>query len=148
MKWFKFTYRQSGGLQECPYFKRTVLQVGKFSLRLHEWYADDDHRHMHDHPHWFVTLVLKGGYVDVSDDGLDVLRMGSVRFRRADHAHMVTEVVPGTITLLLTGPSIRRWGFWVKGKLIGRDKYFVVHGHHPCDPTEDPVRIKPGGERL
>lgn len=148
MKWFGFTWRQNGGLEECPYFRRTVLRLGNYSIRLHEWLADDDTRHFHDHPHWFLTIVLKGGYTDRSNEGLDVLRAGSVRLRAADYAHAVTEVRRGTITLLITGPSTRRWGFWVKGKLIKRDKYFAVHGHHPCDPTGEPVRLKPGGKRI
>ena len=92
--------------------------------------------------------MLKGGYTDVSEDGRDHLGFLSCRFRRSDFAHVVTEVVPGTITFLITGPSTRRWGFWVGGKLIKRDKYFAVHGHHPCDPVDEPVRLKPGGERI
>lgn len=145
---FYFLWRQPGGLDECPYFKRTVLGFRKWSVRVHEWYADDDTRHMHDHPHWFWTFVVRGGYTDVSNDGKDRLKCGSMRFRPADYAHSVTEVVPGTITILVTGPSTRRWGFWVGGKLIKRDKYFAVHGHHPCDSHDEPVRLKPGGERI
>lgn len=148
MKWFRFIWRQPGGLDECPYFRRTVLQLGPVSFRIHEWYADDDTRHMHDHPHWFWTLVLRGGYVDVSPEGEDHLLAGSARFRPAEYRHSVTKVKPGTITLLVTGPSTRRWGFWVGDKLIKRDKYFAVHGHHPCDPTGEPVRLKPGGARI
>ena len=143
-----FTWRQPGGLDECPYFRRTVLSFGRFSIRIHEWYDDDDTRHMHDHPHWFWTIVLKGGYVDVSPTGKDRLKFFSSRFRPADYRHSVTEVVPGTVTFLITGPSARRWGFWVGEKLIKRDKYFAVYGHHPCDPADKAVRLKPGGKRI
>ena len=145
---FYFLWRQPGGLDECPYFKRTVLGFRNWSVRVHEWYADDDTRNMHDHPHWFWTIVLRGGYTDVSANGEDRMRFGSIRFRRADYAHAVTKVIPGSITVLVTGPSTRRWGFWVNGKLIKRDKYFAVHGHHPCDSGDAPVRLKPGGARI
>ena len=148
MKWFGFTWRQPGGLDECPYFRRTVLRFGNYSIRVHEWYADDDSRHHHDHPNWFWTLVIKGGYTDKSENGVDVLRFGSLRYRPAEYAHAVTEVIPGTISLLFAGPHKRRWGFWVDGKLIKRDRYFAVHGHHPCDPEDKPVRLRPGGERI
>lgn len=147
-RFFGFTWRQPGGLDECPYFRRTVLKIGPMSFRVHEWYADDDSRHHHDHPHWFVTAVLKGAYTDVTEHGEEHMSVGSVRFRPAEHRHAVTNVVPGTITFLVTGPSVRRWGFWVKNKLIKRDKYFAVHGHHPCDPVDPPVRMKPGGVRI
>ena len=146
---FVFIWRQPGGLSECPYFHRTVFgfQNG-WTVRIHEWHADDDARHMHDHPQWFWTFIVKGGYTDRSEDGDARLGPGAIRYRPASYRHSVIDVVPGTITVLLTGRPSRRWGFWVKNKLIKRDKYFAVHGHHPCDPAEQPVRLKPGGARI
>lgn len=137
------------GLAECPYLRRWVLDFGPFALRLHRWTASDDSRAFHDHPWWFVTVVLWGGYIDVSPEGRDRLGLGSVRFRPAEHRHTVeVEHVP-TWTLLVTGRPSRRWGFWVDGeKLIKRDKYFAEHGHHPCAPSAAPVRMKPNGERI
>lgn len=44
----KIIWRQPGGLTECPYFRRTVIDFGLFSIRIHEWYSDDDHRAYHD----------------------------------------------------------------------------------------------------
>ena len=135
------------GLPECPYLKRWVLDVGPFAVRLHRWTASDDARAFHDHPWWFLTLVLWGGYTDVSPQGRDRLTMGSVRFRSAAHRHTV-EVDRTTWTLLLTGRATRRWGFWVGDKLVKRDKYFATLGHHPCAPSSAPVRMKPSGERI
>ena len=146
---FIFIWRQAGGLSECPYFRRTIASLFGYSIRVHEWYADDDTRHFHDHPQWFWTLILRGGYTDVSPDGEDRLRFGSIRYRPADYAHAVTDVIPKTVSVLLAGKPVRRWGFWVDGKLIKRDKYFATKGHHPCDPVNDePVRLKPHGERI
>ena len=143
----KFAWNQPGGLPECPYFLFSGISFKWFSIRSHLWHSDDDARAYHDHPHWFLTIVLRGGYTDVSPNGRDVLRFLSVRFRRADYKHSVQEVIPETRTLLLCGPSKRRWGFWIGDKLIKRDKYFVTHGHHPCDPLQSPVRMRPDGSR-
>lgn len=162
MKFFpKIIWRQPGGLSECPYFHRTIIDFGLFSIRIHEWHSDDDHRAYHDHPYWFWTFVLKGGYTDVSPSvlmagnievkakNLDILRAGSFRFRVAEFKHSVQDVIPGTITFLITGKPFRRWGFWVNGKLIKRDKYFATMGHHPCDPYQlEGVRTKPDGTRI
>lgn len=148
MKWFSFAWRIPGGLKECPYFHLSMIKFFGYSIRIHEWHADDDLRHMHDHPTWFWTLVLKGGYTDRSESGDDVMRPGSLRFRPAEYKHSVADVVPGTITLLLFGRPQRRWGFWVSEKLIKRDKYFAEHGHHPCDHGHVPVRIRPDGSRI
>lgn len=143
-----FTLGQQVGLPTCPYLKRWVADFGWFSIRLHRWQSSDDDRAFHDHPWWFITLVLRGSYVDVSPRGRDRLTAGSIRFRLAEHQHTAEVERPGTWTLLITGPTKRRWGFWVNGKLIRRDKYFAVHGHHPCDKGQRPVRLSPTGQRI
>ena len=164
----KLTWKQPGGLKECPYFYRYVLDFGPFALRLHHWLADDDHRAYHDHPYWFWTFVLKGGYTDVSpkcivcgepasdvkhiftDDSklYDKLSRFSFRFRPAEYKHSVQDVIPGTWTFLITGKWSRRWAFWFNGKRLMRDKYFAVMGHHPCDPTDEGVKMRPDGTRI
>ncbi len=116
----------------CPYMKRWVLDLGLFSLRVHHWYSSDDDRHFHDHPWPFATLVLKGGYTDVSPAGSDALRAGSVRRRPAEWQHTVKVNPSGCWTVMATGPQLRRWGFWVNGKFKRSNKYFLEHGHHPC----------------
>ena len=138
---------QSIGLPECPYMRRWVVDFGAFAIRIHRWESSDDDRAFHDHPWWFITLVLRGSYDDVSLSGLDTLRVGSIRFRSASHRHTVKIKTPGTWTLLITGRAKRRWGFWVGGKLLKRDRYFAVHGHHPCSNGE-PVRLRPDGTRI
>ena len=142
----RFTHEKLG-LSECPYMHRWVLDFGVFAIRLHRWFSSDDARAFHDHPWWFLTLVLWGGYTDVSPEGRDALGVGSVRFRPAHHKHTV-EISRPTWTLLVTGPPARRWGFWIDGKLRKRDKYFATHGHHPCVPAGLPVRMRPSGERI
>jgi hypothetical protein len=136
------------GLLECPYMKRLVRHFWHFSIRLHYWYKGDDKRHFHDHSWWFLLIVLKGGYTDISESGKDVLRIGSIRFRNANYKHTVQDVIPRTWTFLITGKPSRRWGFWVGNKLIKRDKYFAVYGHHPCNDGEYPVRIKPNRTKI
>jgi hypothetical protein len=150
----------AGGLTECPYFYRYILDFGMFSIRLHHWLSDDDHRAYHDHPYWFWTFVLKGSYVDVSPTiqewnggprefrKIDLVRRWQWRFRQAEYKHSVQTVEPNTWTFLITGKPSRRWAFWVDGKRIMRDKYFAVFGHHPCDPVDEPVRQKPDGVRI
>lgn len=148
--WFNriFTWREYGGLKECPYFRRTIIDFKLFSIRFHRWYSDDDPRTLHCHPFSFLTIVLSGGYTDVSDNGNDKLRAGSIRFRDATYRHSVRDVLPGTRTVLFTGPVKRRWGFYVDSKYITRDKYFAEFGHHPCDPSEGTVRVSPDGTRI
>lgn len=150
----RLIFKQPGGLPECPYFHRWALQFKNWSIRLHWWHADDDHRAFHDHPHSFLTIVLWGGYTDrvMFKSGTtreEVLRVGSIRWRSYKHRHQVIDVIPGSWTLLFTGPSTHRWGFWTNAhKRYSRDTYFAVKGHHACDPMDEPVRQRPDGSRI
>ncbi len=129
---FQFRFREGLGRPECPYAFRTILNLGAFSLRVHEWIRSDDKRYMHDHPWSFLTIVLRGSYTDVSAKGRDVLRAGSIRFRRATHRHYVEVPAGGAVSFLITGPKVRDWGFWVKGVLKRPLRYFGRFGHPPC----------------
>lgn len=112
--------------------RRWVLNLGVCSVRIHHWYSSDDHRAFHDHPWSFVTIVLRGSYVDVSANGRESMRPGAIRYRHATHSH-TTEVAPdGCWTLILAGPTVRKWGFWKGSKWVKANKYFLENGHHPC----------------
>lgn len=130
---FQIRWREPLGMFECPYAYRWVFSLWLFSIRVHHFIRSDDKRHFHDHAWWFLTLVLKGGYVDVSPEGRDVLKRFSWRFRKAEHKHYVEVDKDGSWTILVTGPSIRKWGYWVEGKLKRPLKYFYKYGHPPCD---------------
>lgn len=148
-----YRWRYPAGLEECPYIMRWVLFPNWYSIRLHHWSASDDTRALHNHAWWFITIVLWGSYVDFYNDPhtgeltADVLRTGSIRFRHAHYSHTV-QILQPTWTLLLTGRPLSRWGFWVNGKLIRRDRYFAIYGHHPCDTDGEPVRTRPDGTRI
>lgn len=137
-KHFNVKWGELLGRPECPYMRRWAVLLGAGSVRVHHFYRSDDERALHDHPWWFVTVVLGGGYTDVSEDGLDHLGRGSIRFRPALHRHTVRVDPGGSWTLLLTGPNLRTWGFWERlpgGGVRFRkaNKWFFIHGHHPCD---------------
>lgn len=134
-----------------------MIDLGRLgSFRLHRWFRSDDKRAKHDHPSDFLTLVLKGSYMDLGyipnpdcDCGgepscircntLESMRPGKVARRRAEHRHTVSVGPEGCWTLLYFWPERREWGFWTprkdNGKLRFRkhNKYFFEHGHHPCD---------------
>lgn len=129
-------WRQQLGRSECPYAERWVLNLYFFSIRLHHFIRSDDARAFHDHPWWFITMVLRGGYTDRSPDGDDHLGVRSIRYRPALHKHTIVVDSGGVWTVLITGPQTRRWGFWVNNKWKKSNKYFFEHGHHPCDQDE------------
>ena len=169
-------WKQRLGFEEKPYLIRWMLAwlTGVFlrcaqwsswvqgipaSVRLHHWRGSDDDRFPHDHEWWFLTIVLKGGYIDrtpVYDaDGVQTgwrderLTAGDIRFRGRDHRHYV-HLEPGQTawTLLVTGPPLREFGFWLSAtKRINSKRYFFRFGHHSPFPGGTPrktVKVREG----
>lgn len=112
---------------------RWRIEVPRYgSVRVHHWTGPDDDRAFHDHPWWFITFVVRGGYTDRSPSGDEHLRAGSVRYRPALHRHTVVPDETGAWTVLITGPRTRVWGFWQDGKFRKARRWFESKGHHPC----------------
>jgi hypothetical protein len=129
---FGIVWGQKLGRDECPYLIRWVVNLKLFSIRVHYWISSDDDRALHDHPWWFITLLLRGSYIDIGEKSQDVLKRGSMRFRRALHRHTVKVLERGTVTVMLTGPYCRSWGFYVGDKFLVTRQYFKKFGKHPC----------------
>lgn len=125
--------RQDG----TPYLLRwhVIPRNKRFNIYLHKFLGSDDDRALHDHPWWFVSILLKGRYWEHRADGSRNLRKApSIAFRRATTAHRV-ELEHGLVkiwesklpqggkavglahqdkpatTLILTGRVVREWGF-------------------------------------
>ena len=131
-----------GGLAD-PYMLRwwTIPRNRFFNVYLHEIIRSDDDRALHDHPWLNASILLDGAYVEhqIREGGIHerhIRRAGSIVCRRARAAHRL-EVIPGerAISLFVTGPRLRSWGFhcpeagwrpWQiftagdRGELIGR----------------------------
>ncbi len=93
-------------------------------LYLHEFRRSDNDRCFHDHPWNFLTLIVRGGYVEHMPTGNFWRRPGRILWRRAEHRHWV-ELAPGTVswTLVLRFRRRRVWGFWTKGGFVPWNSY-------------------------
>lgn len=136
-----------GGADD-PYMLRWYLIPRNRALNvyLHKFMRDDDDRALHDHPWWFVSVILRGGYIEhtESPEGRMVLRCRtsvfhvrspwwrrSIGFRPAVWQHRVA--LPHTPdggrvpcwTLIVTGRNVRTWGFWCPGPTRRAPKRFV-----------------------
>lgn len=98
------------------------------NIYLHEFHRSDDDRALHDHPWASCSIILRGCYWEhlprcPSAPARGSYRInrpaGSITWRRPSAAHRI-ELPPNAhlnndapvITLFLTGPRIREWGFW------------------------------------
>lgn len=119
------------GRKEEPYLLRwfVIPRNPWMSIYIHKFLRDDEDRALHDHPWWFVSLMLKGGYEEIVSESLLVwfgelmplsIHRGwlSLAIRKATHRHRVrlrrgpSGEMLSCWTLVITGPRIREWGFW------------------------------------
>ena len=131
--YFKFKWREPLGLLECPYAYRTYLIFFGYSIRIHFWLRSDDKRYMHNHPWWFITFVLKGYYIDMSLNGIDMVDTFSFRYRKPNHTHYVQIPSGGCTTILITGRNKNKWGFWINQRYLRVNRYFKRFGHPACN---------------
>jgi hypothetical protein len=112
------------GGDEHPYLRRwyVIPRNPLLNIYVHQFLRSDDDRALHDHPWWFVSLIVRGSYLEVTEAGTNRRRAGSIAFRPAEWRHRVqldsnSWVSDGEFpcwTLIVTGRRRRMWGFWCK----------------------------------
>lgn len=82
------------------------------NVYLHEVLHSDDDRALHDHPWDNVSVLIAGGYIEHTPEGVFQRGPGDVIHRKATDSHRL-EVPDGgyALTLFFTGPIVREWGF-------------------------------------
>ena len=94
------------------------------NLYLHDIRRSDDDRAGHDHPWENTSFVLEGGYIEVLFDPAEPWREvdrvwrgpGSIVTRKATDTHRLIVPEGGrAVSLFMTGPKVRDWGFWCPG---------------------------------
>jgi hypothetical protein len=149
--WAVFKFRRITRSSEgTPYLDRlTLFGCPWFSLKLHHIRASDDDC-PHDHPWWFISLILKGGYYESRGVLLSKTAWygpGRLLYRSAKSIHRLdlktiyplvqvdmpsdashfdlppASYVQSCWTLVLTGRRIRNWGFYTKGGWVPWRRY-------------------------
>lgn len=101
------------------YIKRwwVVPRNDMSNLYLHWMTGDDDDRALHDHPWQNTSIILAGGYVEITPAGSFERKPGEVVKREAADAHRLVlhrddagKPIPA-LTLFATGQWERDWGF-------------------------------------
>lgn len=135
-RWWVFRFWETG---RVVHRSGAVSIYSLLSARIHHILRSDMDRALHDHPWWYITIILKGGYYEVTPvDGprprramkFNTMRSGelksyyrkwygpgSIRFARAKQQHRL-EIPKGATawTLFIHGPKCREWGYQVPAK--------------------------------
>lgn len=132
--WRRLTLRRADGQVYLDRWGIGDDRIGR--VLLHRMNAPDPGVDLHDHPWWFVSIVLWGGYTELRAETRDASqwariaeaaavptvrrgfeeerRPGSVRVMRLDECHTITELRRRrSWTLVVGGPRRRRWGFYL-----------------------------------
>jgi len=107
-----------------------LMQRFNISARIHEILRSDLGRHPHDHPFNYLTVILRGWYIERRyNDAGEIISAkmhgpGSVLFRRAGSWHKLQLVTGPVTTLFITGrKESNAWGFNVDGVKVPHKRY-------------------------
>ena len=92
---------------------------------LHWFMCPDPHPDPHDHPVSFLSLTVRGSYLEWRPQGS---RRQRLKLIRATDLHRITEADPGTVTLVLNGPNTRVWGYQTPDGWVDWRTYRAEHG--------------------
>jgi hypothetical protein len=119
----------------APYLIRWSLWLPfGLSLKLHQIVRHDDDRCKHDHPWWFLRIILWGGYEEEfrnskrnppgSAHGYNRTALRKpwrpwapwrIYYCGLDFEHRITRLLAGpSWSLVLCGPRFREWGFFTR----------------------------------
>lgn len=119
------------GHNRCPtyLYRWTLFKFQKLlSIYLHHFVADDWSLDLHDHPKRFISVGLRGGYVEHQQHSMRIFHSPWVRTFPANHIHRLEMFrspsgLKDCWTLVVVLRATRQWGFWHLGQFIHWRKY-------------------------
>lgn len=135
---------------EKVHLRRWRINTPWFAVLLTRIYTPDPDRAPHNHSRGFVTWILRGGYTErvwpyplrrssppegltwaheVVNDQVRKHRRLSLMHLPRTWAHQITDVRPGTLTLVLAGR-------WHGDKATGRDSWYFWTKDGPVDQKD------------
>ncbi|ELR99734.1 hypothetical protein [Gloeocapsa sp. PCC 73106] len=99
-------------------------QALPFNIMLHKICLSDPDD-LHDHPWWYATLILKGGYWEITPQGRFWRGPGHFRISqpRSLHRIEISADSPGSWSLFIRGRKLRDWGFVKNGEWLDHRTY-------------------------
>lgn len=88
-----------------------VVKTPWFAICMHWLNSPDPEPWLHDHPVSFLSIILRGSYVEARQHPMRLRYRYRFNFLRATDRHNIVVVEPRTVTLCFMGPKVREWGF-------------------------------------
>lgn len=105
-----------------------LFQCPLFCICFHFYSKGDPHRAPHDHPVTFLSLIIRGHYVEWRNGTYHARHW--FNFIKADFndIHKIIWVAPKTTTLCFMGPRVREWGFHTPEGWVQWQEYYKSLG--------------------
>lgn len=130
-----------------PYLYRFIIKrLPECFEYLHIQVASDPYFEPHDHVSDNFSVILSGGYDELTDFGefprgiiplgrMRKLRKGDTAYRKAEEAHrlILPSGIPYTVSWFCGGPKRREWGFYMDRKWVN---------HKDVIKTENGVSVR------
>lgn len=128
MRWIDrfFKMEEINGHNVCPtyLFRWTLLRTWWWSIYLHHFVGDDWSLDMHDHPKRFISIGLRGRYIEDTPTTSRTFNAPWIRTFPADHIHRLRMYEGEQCwTLVIVLKATRQWGFWHIGQFIPWRQY-------------------------
>lgn len=114
------TPEEINGNHRCAtYMYRWAIAKTRWgNVYLHKFVGDDWSLDLHDHPKRFVSIGLRGSYLETTPDGPRKYTAPWFRTFPASYKHRITTPWGTCWTLVIVLKTEREWGFWHEGKFI------------------------------
>lgn len=128
-KWKLFETTYVGSEEDPLIIRYQLFRCPLFGIWIHKMLKSDHDRALHDHPWSFISIILKGGYRELTDMGILEHKAGTILLRPAEWRHRVI-LEPGQISwnLILVSKRRRLWGFWPNNTWCWWRKYDTSTG--------------------
>ena len=87
-----------------------VIQTPWFGIYVHRFDRPDSRATLHDHPWSFLSIILRGGYVERRPDRFRQIRFVN-RMRLGDAHYIESLTRTPTWSLMVVGRRVRKWGY-------------------------------------
>lgn len=112
-----------------PYLIRySIFTCRWFAIKIHQILLSDHDCH-HDHPWSFITLLLKGGYVEHTPKGSKLYGPGNILYRPAEYIHRL-EIHQPCWSFVITFKKVRKWGFFTNAGWV---EWFNYSPSNSCE---------------
>lgn len=119
--------------EAADYMRRYHLRYGRRQgIRFHHILGSDPGPWLHDHPWDFVSVLIQGGYTEITEQGQVRYDAPCVIQRKAETPHRLIVDHP-VWTYVVTGRLRRTWGFHAAGGWVRHDQA-GAQPVKPCTP--------------